>query len=88
MFLFKLLGVFDILAGVMIVLTLGDIPLRLILGHSLYLILKGYIFKGDILSIIDASIGLYGIFAIMIPIPFVSVLAGLYLVGKGFYSLM
>lgn len=88
MILFKLLGVFDILAGAMIVLTLGDIPFRLILGHSLYLILKGYIFKGDLLSIIDATIGAYGIFALLFPIPFISVIAGLYLVGKGIYSLM
>lgn len=88
MILFKLLGFFDILAGIMIVFTLGDIPFRLILGHSLYLILKGYIFKGDILSLIDAGIGCYGIFALVFPIPFISVLAGLYLVGKGIFSLI
>ena len=87
MFLFKLLGIFDILAGIMIILTLGDIPFRLILGHSLYLMLKGYIFKGDLLSLIDAGIGIYGIFALLLPIPFLSVIAGLYLVGKGTYSL-
>ena len=88
MFLFKTLGVFDILAGIMIILTIGDIPFRLILGHSLYLILKGYIFKEDLLSLIDAGIGIYGIFALFIPIPFLSIIAGIYLAGKGLYSLI
>ena len=72
----------------MIVFTLGDIPFRLILGHSLYLILKGYIFKGDLLSLIDAGIGVYGIFALLVPIPFIRVLAGSYLAIKGLYSLV
>ncbi len=87
MFLFKLLGIFDILAGIILILTIGDIPFRLLLGHSIYLILKGYIFKGDLLSLIDAGIGVYGIFALLFPISFISILAGIYLVGKGTYSL-
>lgn len=87
MFLFKLLGIFDIFAGAMIMLTLGEIPFRLVLGHSLYLILKGYIFRGSLLSTIDVLIGIYGIFAILFPINFISILAGLYLIVKGLYSL-
>ncbi|MCA9478688.1 MAG: hypothetical protein KC535_06070 [Nanoarchaeota archaeon] len=88
MILFKLMGFFDILAGSMIILTIGDIPFRLVLGHSLYLMLKGYIFRGDLLSLIDAGIGIYGVFAIFLPISFISILAGTYLAIKGVYSLL
>ena len=88
MFLFKILGIFDMLAGLFILLTLWDIPFRLVLGHSMYLILKGYIFKGDLLSLIDAGIGVYGVFSLLFPISFLSILAGSYLVIKGTYSLI
>jgi hypothetical protein len=86
MILFRILGFFDILAGIIIILTLGDIPFRLILGHSFYLILKGYMFRGDLLSQIDAGVGFYGIFAILLPIPFLSVISGSYLFIKGIMS--
>ena len=75
------------LAGVVLILTLHDIAIRLVIGHSLYLLLKGYIFKGDLLSMIDSGIGVYGFISIFLPIPLFSVFAGLYLFVKGAYSL-
>lgn len=83
MFAFKLLGVFDILAGIILIMTLGDVPFRLLLGHALYLIIKGYIFRGNTLSAVDLGIGFYGLMATFFPIGIISFFAGMYLFAKG-----
>lgn len=89
MFLFKVLGLFDFLAGLMIILSIGNIvPFRLVLGHALYLILKGYIFKGDLLSLIDAGIGIFAIISLILPMSFLSIIVAIYLIGKGFFSII
>lgn len=63
-------------------------PLRLLLGGGLYLIAKGVAFKGDVLSAIDVGIGIFAILAVVLPIKFLCIIAGVYLFLKGFYSVV
>jgi len=88
MFLFKILAIFDMFAGFLLLIRPEFVPLRLLFGHGLYLILKGYIFRGDFLSAIDFILGFYCIFAIMLPIGFLNTIGGLYLFIKGIYSII
>jgi len=57
-------------------------------SYGLYLITKGIIFKGDVLSLIDLLIGIYVVLAVVLPLSFFSVLCGGYLFLKGFYSIV
>lgn len=79
----RFLAAFDVLAGILLVLGPELVPLRLLLGHGLYLLLKGKLFKGDFLSAIDFSIGIYCIIALLFPISLLSWMAGGYLLLKG-----
>ena len=86
MFLIRFLAFFDVVAGVLLLLGPESVPLRLLLGHGLYLITKGYVFKGDFLSMMDLVIGFYCILALFLPLGVLSVLAGAFLFGKGGFS--
>ncbi len=89
MFLFKLFGFLDFLVAILLFVTPDHIaPIRLLIGAGLYLIAKGVIYKGDLLSAIDLSIGVYCLLAIIFPITFLSFLTGIYLFLKGFYSMI
>jgi len=89
MFLFKLFGFLDFLVAILLFITPDHIaPVRLLIGAGLYLIAKGIIYKGDLLSAIDLFIGVYCLIAILLPITFLSFLLGVYLFIKGFYSMI
>lgn len=86
MFLIYFLAFFDTIAGILLLSRPIYLPLRLFLGHALYLILKGRIFKGDIFSFLDFSIGIYCLIALFLPITFLNILAGSFLCLKGIAS--
>lgn len=89
MFLFRFFGFLDFLSAFLLVLApYGAAPLRLLLGAALYLGLKGYIYRGDLFSTIDMVIGIYCLLAMILPIKFISIVAGIYLFFKGFYTMV
>jgi hypothetical protein len=89
MFLFKFFGFLDFLSSLMLILApFGLAPFRLLLGSGLYLLLKGYIYRGDLFSTIDMVVGFFAILALVWPIKFFMILFGVYLFLKGFYTMV
>lgn len=89
MFLFRFFGFLDFLSAILILLApYGLAPFRLLLGSALYLGLKGYMFRGDFFSTIDMVIGFYCLLALIFPIKFFSIIGGVYLFFKGFYTMV
>lgn len=89
MFIIKFFGVMDLLiATAILIAPFIDMPFRLLLVSGLFLMLKKFMFKGDLLSTIDFGVGCYALIAILFPIMFFSVLSGAYLFLKCFYSMV
>lgn len=89
MIIIKFFGVIDILIAILLLLApfLG-FPFRLLLASGLYLMLKKFMFKGDLLSTIDFGVGCYALIAMVFPMIFFSIITGFYLFVKGFYSIV
>lgn len=87
MFLVRLFAVLDILVAFALFLGPAS-PSRILIGSGLYLLFKGYIYRGDVLSAIDMVIGFYCFVVIFFPMLLPSILAGLYLIIKGAYSFL
>ncbi|MFP4118875.1 MAG: hypothetical protein ACLFTH_02360 [Candidatus Woesearchaeota archaeon] len=89
MIIIKVFGFLDFLIALLLFLTPDNLaPQRLLIGGALFLIAKGIIYKGDLLSTVDMVIGAYCLFALFHPLLLVSFLAGGYLFIKGFYSIV
>lgn len=89
MLIIKFFGVMDLLiAVVLIVSPFLSIPFRIILVSALFLLLKKFLFKGDLLSTIDFFVGCYALIATIFPIAFFGIIFGAYLFLKGFYSIV
>ena len=89
MFIVKFFGVMDLLiATAIIVAPFVGLPFRILLVSGLFLMLKKFMFKGDLLSTIDFGVGCYALIAIIFPMIFFSVISGAYLFLKGFYSMV
>jgi hypothetical protein len=83
----KMLGFFDVIAAVMIILGQFHVIGWRILGIcAAYLIIKGIIFLKDFASKIDILVGIYCLMLIVKPIAIITVLASIYLAIKGFFS--
>ena len=83
------MGFLDILSAIIIILFhLEIVAGRILLSFILYLIIKGFMFKGDTASIIDFIIAIYLLFMYIRPIWALSIISCIYLVQKGFYSLI
>jgi len=86
--LLKILGIFDILAAIWIILLhhgIGSLRIGFILG--LYLILKGYVFRDDWASYLDILTGVYLIFSLFATHWLLSYVFALYLGQKALFSL-
>jgi len=58
------MSLFDLLSGIFLLLLHFDfIPWRAAFGFAMYLIIKGYLFKADFLSMVDLLMGVYMILA-------------------------
>jgi len=89
MFIIKFFGVMDLLIAITILIApFMDMPFRLLLVSGLFLMLKKFMFKGDLLSTIDFGVGIYALIAILFPMLFFSVISSIYLFLKGFYSIV
>ena len=85
----KLLGIFDILAGISLILLNVNLPLmKFVWIFAIYLIIKGIVFIKDIGSLIDLVAGIFIILAIYNILTSFSWIFVIWLIGKGFFSLM
>ena len=87
MFLVRFFAILDLLVAFTLFLA-PSAPLRLLLVVGFYLLFKGFIYRGDVLSAIDFLIGIYCFIAIFFPMFLFTVLAGIYLILKAVYSFM
>lgn len=88
MFLMKLFGILDLYSAVVMLLVQFDItPWRVIITAAGWLLLKGFLFRGELASMIDMGIGFYHILMVVLPIPFITYILAAYLVIKGVMSL-
>ncbi|MBU1030501.1 MAG: hypothetical protein ABIC91_02710 [Nanoarchaeota archaeon] len=89
MIITKLLGFFDLLSSLIIILlNFSLIPWRLGASFALYLIIKGFIFKGDFSSFVDIFIGIYILILPIISFKLLTIISVIYLLQKGFFSFM
>lgn len=90
MFLFIFLGLLDLLVALVLFLSPLEttLPFRLVLGASLYLLAKGYLFRGDFFSYIDMGVGFYILLTLLMVWPFLSYFFAIYLFIKGAYSIV
>ena len=86
----QFLGLVDIIIGAGLVLrTYGFIFNTFILISSGYMILKGLLFLGDPMSVVEIFIGVIFITSIFFAWPdYILVIAALILLQKGFFSFM
>ncbi len=83
----KLLGLIDLAAAALLFLANLDLPTRIVLTVAGLLAFKGIGFRGDPVSVFDIFLGCYLAFATLIQnIGPLSILFGIYLGFKGFYS--
>lgn len=84
MVLVKLMGLTDILAGLIIILFTYDvIGVKFLLVFFLYLLIKGLAFRGDFASFADIGISIYMLFMLITPITVISYIVAVYLFQKG-----
>jgi hypothetical protein len=89
MVIVKLFGLLDLYSALVMLLVQFDvIKWRMILTATAWLLLKGYMFRGDIASGIDMGIGFYHIIMVIMPIPLITWVLAIYLFLKGLQSLV
>jgi hypothetical protein len=89
MFLVRLYGFLDMLAGILLFLQLAGIMFsQLFVVAAVYLVAKAILYKGDIFSMIDLGVGVYFLIALLYPLILFNVLGGMWLFFKGFQSLV
>ncbi len=85
----KLMGALDLITGITIILFHYDlIGLRLFLTFTLYLLLKGFMFKGDLASMVDFAVGAYMLLMLILPITILTYICAIYLFQKSISSLI
>lgn len=77
-----------LIATTILVAPFLNLPFRLLLVSGLFLMLKKFMFKGDLLSTVDFGVGCYALIAMVFPMFFFSLISGVYLFLKGFYSIV
>jgi hypothetical protein len=83
----KILGFFDVVAAIIIVLAGFHVShWKVLVFCAAYLGIKGLMFFRDVASKIDLIIGVYCLLAIVYPVLFISILAGVYLGLKAVMS--
>ena len=74
-------------ALIMLLVQLDITPWRLIVAASAWLILKGILFRGELASMIDLSIGVYHLLMFFFTIPALTYILAIYLIIKGYMSI-
>ena len=84
----KILGILDILSAIWLILLHYDHgSIRIGLALGIYLIMKGYVFKGNWVSYLDILSGIYLIFSLFTTHWFLSYVFAFYLAQKAVSSL-
>jgi hypothetical protein len=85
----KLLGLMDMATAVIIAFYyFGIASTQVLIGASLYLVLKAVIFFGDAGSMIDGVIGVLTMLNIFMHVGWITYVAIVYLIGKGLISMI
>ncbi|MFH1915872.1 MAG: hypothetical protein ABIJ21_01285 [Nanoarchaeota archaeon] len=86
----KVLGVFDIVAGVLILLGtfFHFLPQKAAIVFAIYLIIKGLLFLQNFTSKLDVIIGAYIFLLLVYPITLLSVVFSAHLIIKGSLSVI
>ena len=89
----KLLGLLDIITGIIILLyNFEATSLKIFISFLLYLVIKGLAFRGDSASFADIGIAIYMIFMILMPhsslMTILSIIAAIWMFQKGAISLL
>jgi hypothetical protein len=88
MLLFKVLGVIDIFTAIIIlIMQFGGTPTRYAIACILYLLVKGFIFRGDFASMLDLLIAGYMVLLFFHGFLIISILIAIHLVIKGIWSM-
>jgi hypothetical protein len=84
----KFLGILDIISGIVLILSTYDFMYwRIAFLFSVYLILKGVVWRGSIPSFLDLCIGIYLLMSIFFASSFISWIAAGYLWLKALQSM-
>jgi hypothetical protein len=87
--LVKLLGFLDFASAIIIAFFyFGIMPVNILIGASLYLVLKAVIFFGDFVSILDGIVGILTILNILMHVGWITYVAVVYLIAKGLISML
>jgi hypothetical protein len=87
--LVKFMGILDIVCSIIIILCYNNIlPFQPLISVALYLILKAVIFFGDILSIVDAIVGILILINLLVHSSLIVYIAVIYLIFKGGISML
>jgi len=87
--LIKIFGIFDLIAGAILIFGVGaNLPIQILLGFGIILLAKSCLgFLKDFASWIDFSAGILFLLSIIIPIPgIISLILGLLIIQKGIFS--
>ena len=85
----KVFGLLDLYSAlVMILAQNGVVSWRLMLTATAWLVLKGFLFRGDLISSIDLGIGVYFLFMFIFPVAIISYVLATYLIIKGLQSVI
>jgi len=88
MVLVKIFGVFDILAGIILILLKFGTGMYIGWFFAIYLIVKSLIFIKDISSVIDIVAAVFLILALYNIYPYFTFIFVVWLLQKGFFSLV
>ncbi len=89
MIIVRILSLLDIITAIMIILyQYGNIRTRLIISFTAYLLLKAFMFRGSFASFLDATIAIYTIIMIFLPITIITWIAAIYLIQKAISGLI
>ncbi|MBD3209100.1 hypothetical protein GF367_01620 [Candidatus Woesearchaeota archaeon] len=87
MWVIKFFGIMDLYSAAVMLLVQFDVtPWRVILTAAAWLVMKGFLFRGDVASMIDMGIGFYHLLMVILPIPVLTYILAIYLVVKGVLS--
>ncbi len=85
----RFLGWLDIFTGfILVLMNIINIPLSLLIVGASYCIIKGVVFWGDFLSVVDLIVGIYIVFVMFGIFHSFAMLMGSYLIIKGGLSLV
>lgn len=89
MILVFILGLFDVIAGILILLEYFNlIGFNLLVFPIVYLIIKYFLFPESLISYFELLIAIYLLFVLLGLKMFIAIIAGVFLIEKGIQSII